>query len=110
MMVSNGDGTFTAGGLDLLCILYDVNKNSYHAAFFEESPMPGEVKSVEETDIVRLKSRMHHTGGSDTLDGALKHLKGLSEKIIVPEENIWKEPIEWNGQIGVTLIIDNWRK
>ena len=26
MMMDNGNGTFTAGGLDVLCILYDVNK------------------------------------------------------------------------------------
>ncbi len=110
MMIDNGNGTFTAGGLDVLCILYDVNKNRYHAAFFEESPMPGRVKSIDETDIVRLRGKMHHTGGSDTLEGALGHLKELSEKVIVPEENVWKDPIDWNGEIGITLIRNNWRK
>ena len=110
MMMDNGNGTFTAGGLDVLCILHNINTNRYHAAFFEEHHFPGNVKPVEETDVVRLKSKMHHTGGSDTLDGALEHLKDLSEKIIVPDENIWKEPIEWNGEIGITFIRDNWRK
>lgn len=110
MMMRNVDGTYTCGSLDVLCILHNVNTNRYHAAFFEEHPLPGEVKPVEETEIVRLKSKMHHTGGSDTLDGALEHLKELSEKIIVPEENIWKEPIDWDGEIGITFIRDNWRR
>ena len=37
--------------------------------------LPGKVKSIEETDIVRLKSKMNHTRGSDTLDRALNQLK-----------------------------------
>lgn len=109
-MIDNGNNTFTAGGLDVLCILHDVNTDRYHAAFFEEHPLPGKVKSMEETDIVRLKSKMHHTVGSDTLEGALEHLKELSEKIIVPEENIWKDPVEWNGELGIVLIRDNWKR
>lgn len=110
MMMNNGDETFIAGSLDVLCILHNVNTNRYHAAFFEEHPFPGEIKPVEETDIVRLKSKMHHTGGSDTLDGALEHLKELSEKIIVPEENIKKEPIDWDGEIGITFVWNNWKR
>lgn len=110
MMINNGNGTFTAGGLDMLCILHDVNTDRYHAAFFEEHPLPGEVKSIEETDIVRLKSKMHHTTGSDTLEGALEHLKELSEQIIVPEENIKKDPIDWDGEIGIVFVWNNWRK
>lgn len=110
MMINNGNDTFTVGGLDVLCILHDVNTDRYHAAFFEEHPLPGEVKSIEETDIVRLKSKMHHTTGSDTLEGALEHLKELSEKIIVPEENIKKDPIDWNGEIGIVFVWNNWRK
>ena len=82
----------------------------YHAAFFEESPLPGKLKSIEETDVVRLKSKMHHTEGSDTLDGAIKHLDELSKKIIVSEENIWKEPIDWDGDPGVTLLRENWKR
>lgn len=110
MMINNGNGTFTAGRLDVLCILHNVNTGRYHAAFFEEHPLPGEVKSIEETDIVRLKSKMHHTTGSDTLEGALEHLEELSEQIIVPEENIKKDPIDWDGEIGIVFVWENWRK
>lgn len=110
MLIDNGNNTFTAGGLDMLCILHDVNTDKYHAAFFEESSLPGKIKSIEETDFVRLKSKIHHTSGSDTLDGALIHLKDLSEKIVVPDENVFKQPIEWDGTIGMVLLWENWRK
>lgn len=110
MMIDKGNGTYEAGPLDVLCILHDVNTGKYHAAFFEESPFPGKVESMEEMEVVRLKSKMHHTAGSETLDGALAHLKELSEKIIVPDENVKKEPIDWNGEIGITFVWENWRK
>lgn len=110
MLIDNGNEIFTAGGLDILCILHDINTGKYHAAFFEESPLPREVKSIEETDFVRLKSKMHYTSGSDTLDGALVHLGELEEKISVPEGNIFKEPIEWDGTIGIVFLWENWRK
>lgn len=110
MMMDNGNGTYTAGVLDVLCILHNVNTNRYHAAFFEECPFPGEVKPIKEMKVVRLKSKMHHTEGSEALEGALEHLKELSEQIIVPIENIRKEPVDWNGEIGITFVWDNWKK
>ncbi len=73
-------------------------------------PLPEKVKSIEETDIVRLKSKMHHTRGSDTLDRVLIHLKELSEKIAVPEDNIFGEPIKWDGTTGTVFLWENWRK
>lgn len=109
-MLDNGNGTFTAGPLDMLCILHDVNTNRYHAAFFEENPLPGKVESVQATNIVRVQSKMHHTEGSDTLEGALEHLKELSQKIILPKENIKNDPIDWDGNLGVVILMENWRK
>lgn len=103
-------GKFIGGPLDVLCILHDITTGRYHAAFFEESPFPGPVKDVRKTDIVRLKSKMHHTTGSDSLEGALMHLKELSENIEVPEKNIWKEPQEWDGTIGIVWVKENWRR
>ena len=35
MMIDNGNGTFTAGSLDVLCILYDVNKNQVYKKCLE---------------------------------------------------------------------------
>lgn len=110
MMIQNENGTFTGGPLDVLCILNDVTTGRYHAAFFEEKPFPGPVESVKNTDLVRLKSKMHHTEGSDTIEGALEHLVDLSEKLIVPSDNIWKDPIEWDGELDMVLLVPNWRK
>src|SRR3990170_2995396 len=110
MLINNGDGTHTGGALDVLLILHDVTKNRYHAAFFTEAPMPGPIKDVEDVRAVRLQSRMHHTVGSDTLEGAIKHLNELATKILLPPENVWREPHEWDGELGVVLIVGNWRR
>lgn len=111
MLISNGDGTFTAAALDVLMILHHVEAGTYHAAFFEEAPPPGPVQEVADVRIVRLRSKMHHTTGATTLEGAQQHLDELAAKICVPAENCWRDkpPYPWNGQQGVTLIVDNWR-
>ena len=109
MLFRNDDGTFTGGPLDVLCIFKNIHTGRYHAAFLEEKPMPGPVKSVADTQVVRLKSTMHHTEGSATLAGALIHLNELSIQIKLPEENVWKDPIDWDGNPAV-LLKSNWRK
>ena len=109
MLLKQGDGTYTGGPLDVLCILHDVQRDTYHAAFFEEKPFPGEVPAVGDTSIVRLKSKMHHTGGSPDLEGAKEHLRELSDQIEVPPENIWKDPLTWDGEVGIVLVVPNWR-
>ena len=91
-----------------LLMVDDVTTGKFHAAFFEEHSMPGDIKSIEETKIVRLKSKMHHTGGSDTIEGSLVHLEELSSKIHLSENNIWKDPIEWDGQLPITWVIPKW--
>jgi hypothetical protein len=101
-------GVFTAGALDILCILEDQNTGRFHVAFFEEHPMPGPVPSVEETNPVRLKSRMHHTAGADTLEGAQQHLRELREQIVLPDANVCDTPIDWNGEIGIVWLVENW--
>jgi len=109
MLISKGNNTYQGGPLDVLCILHEMHTGRYHAAFFEESPLPGPVKSLHETDVVRLKSKMHHTEGSDTLAGAVVHLEELATQIHLPESNIWKEPIEWDGS-PVVMLRSNWLK
>jgi len=108
MLFEKQNGTFDGGSLDVICILQDINTNRFHAAFFEEHPMPGEIKPIDELTFVRLKSKMHHTGGADTYEGALIHLEELTNKITVPEKNIWKEPVEWDGELGIVWIVPKW--
>lgn len=110
MLIENGDGTYTGGPLDVWCIMHNVEADTYHAAFFEEKPMPGPRPSVEDTKIVRLKSKMHHTEGAPTLEGALKYLDEMTAKVQVPPENIWREPKDWDGEIGIVWVFPNWRR
>jgi hypothetical protein len=89
--------------------LEDKTKGTFHAAFFEEEPMPGPVTSVKDTRIVRLKSKMHHTTGSHALDGAREHLSELAKKILIPENNVISEKaIPWDGELGIVLFASNW--
>jgi hypothetical protein len=111
MLIQNEDGTFTAGSLDVFCILRDETTGRFHPAFFEESPLPGPVEAAAETIVVRLKSKMHHTVGFESLEEAVVGLQEeLIDRIKVPETNICKEPIDWDGQIGIVWICSNWLK
>lgn len=110
MLVYYSDGKYIGGYFDVACILHNANTDTYHCAFFEEYPFPGEIKSPEETKVIRLKSKMHHAKGSADLEGAIAQLEEMLNKIIIPEENVWEdEPIEWDGEIGVVIVKDNWR-
>ena len=111
MLIKQEDDTFLAGPFDVLCILHDPVADRYHAAFFEEHPLPGPVPDPEHTDVVRLKSKMHHTDGAPDLAGALVHLDELAKSIKVPDENIWTKPFEWDAeQMAVVWLLPNWKK
>jgi hypothetical protein len=109
MLIPKGDGTYMCGPLDVACILHDVAKDRYHAAFFYEKPFPGEVPSVEETCLVRLKSKMHHTEGAPTLEEAQIHLDELLETLTIDEENIWRDAQPWDGGVGIVWVVENWK-
>ena len=109
MLIKNGD-SYIGGPLDAIVVLHDVTKNTFHAAFFEEAPMPGPVGEVEAVPIVRLKSKMHRTEGAATLAEALEHLDSLTNKIELPESNVARDKaIPWNGELGIIFIVRNWR-
>jgi hypothetical protein len=108
MLLDNGDKTFTAGSLDVICILKDVTTGRFHVAFFEEHPMPGPVTSVKDTKFVRLMSKYHHTEGADTIEGAKEQLKEMRAKFLIRDENVSEEPIDWNGELGIVWISPNW--
>lgn len=108
MIIERADGTLQCGPLDVVCILHDVKSGRYHAAFFEEKPLPGPVEAVEETEVVRLKSKMHHTTGTAELASARVHLRDLVTKLNVPQKNIWEDPIDWDGELGLVWVVQNW--
>lgn len=107
MLINNGDGTFTAGPRDVLCILHDINADTYHPAFFEEKVFPGG-RNLD--GAIRLKSKFSYTEGLETLEKALEELADFGTKIKVGEQNTWTEPQAWDGEIGVVWLVQDWRE
>lgn len=109
MLLQQDNGTFLAGPADIICIL-QLPKGIYHAAFFEEHPMAGQTKPINELEFLRLKSKMHHTTGADTLEGAQEHVKEMREKIILSDDNIMiDEAIPVTDPVNVWPVL-NWTK
>lgn len=98
------------GALDAIIILHNVDTDTYHASYFVEAPMPGPVVPVDQLEIVRLKSRMHHTRGAATLAAARVHAIDLGARVEMDERNIFDEPMEWDGELGLVIVVPNWRK
>ena len=48
---------------------------------------------------------MHHTGGASTLEDALVHVEGLKKQIIMPEQNAWVEPKDWDRVPGIVYLV-----
>lgn len=109
MLMQTGPTTFTAGSLDVHLILHNKFTGRYHPAFFEEQPLPGPVKPSNEEQVVRLRSKMHHTAGFETLEEAQIELDNMSRNIAVPEENVWRDPQEWDGHYPIVILANNWR-
>lgn len=110
MLIPRSEGGYTAGPLDIQCILHNLEAGTFHAAFFEERPPPGPVLPVAETALVRLWSKMHHVTGSPTLEGAQAHLDDLAAKIQVRPENIARtQAYPWDGTPAIVWCVENWR-
>ena len=107
MLIRDDDATYLAGPLDAILILRHVETGRYHVAFFEERPPPGPSKPIDDVDVVRLMSRMHHTEGSETLDGANVHVDEIKKQIDV-HGNVFRHPVDWTGAHGVVLLRSNW--
>ena len=110
MLIKREDGNYDCGPLDVICILHDVEKDSYHAALFLESPMPGPLQSIDETKMVRLKSKFHRTEGADSLEGAQAHVTKLREQFIIEDQNVIDDKaVPWDGELGIVWLTENWR-
>ncbi|MDP3726401.1 MAG: hypothetical protein Q8R36_04365 [bacterium] len=109
MLIENGDNTYLAGPADILCIL-KLPTGTFHVAFFEEKPMPGPIRPINELDGIRLKSKMHHTVGGKTLAEAQAHLRELRAKIKLPDQNVVDDAaIEVEDPVNVLLLL-NWTR
>lgn len=109
MLIDNGNKTFTGGEADIICIL-KLPTHTFHAAFFEEHPLPGEPKPIKKEPLLRLKSKMHHTTGSETLEGAQTQLDDLRSRIILPDTNIIRDRAIKVDDAVNTLVLPNWIK
>lgn len=109
MLIRHDDGTFTAGPLDAIQVLHDVNTGRYHACFFEEHPLPGPVLNTKDTKVVRLKSKMHHTQGAETLEGARQCVTEMRKQIILDDSCVFPDVFEWDGELGIVQVLPNWR-
>ncbi len=107
MLIPNDDGTFTGGHYDVLTVLFNTVKKTYHPAYFEEYPIPG----VDQLKYgVRLKSKFHHIIGSQTLVEAQILFNDLAKNLILPKENYFRDQvIEWNGEIGIVILLPYWK-
>ena len=109
MLMERGDGTFDGGEADFICILR-LPSGTYHATVFEEHPLPGPVKPISELTTVRVKSKMHHTVGSPTFEGAQKHVEELRDRIVLPDENVVSdEALEVDDSVSNRLL-PNWTR
>lgn len=109
MLILKGDGTYDGGPLDVILILGNVHTKKFHVALFEESPFPGPVPDIQNMKVVRLKSKMHHTGGATDWAEAQIQMDDLCAKIALPESNVLRsEVFVWDGELGITLLSNNW--
>lgn len=111
LIEKSGGGAFIGGPLDFVCILHGNQQGRYHPCFVEERPMPGPVKSVDETGGVRVKSKMHHTTGFASFEEAVQYARtDLLEKIELFESNVALDrPVPWDEkQMAFVMLLPNW--
>ena len=110
MLIANGDGTYSAGALDVIMIYHNVDAGTFHPVFYEESPMPGPVPDHGDVTVVRLKSSLHRTTGFDSLEEAQENVRNeMRLKFILPGANVAIEKaIPWDGELGDVKVVQNW--
>lgn len=114
MLIRNADGTYDGDRFDVIGILKDSSTGRFHACIWLEAPMPG--LPDPDPNAIRLKSKMHHTIGADTFEGAIEHVQELRTKFKVDDTNVWTKPeqvVERNfAQEGFAdvMLVPNWLK
>lgn len=90
MFIRQKGNTLVGGEADIMCII-ELPAGTFHVALFEERPLPGPVKPIRELDFIRLKSKMHHTTGAKTLEGAQEHAREMREQLVIEDSNVCVE-------------------
>jgi hypothetical protein len=89
MLIQTETG-FIGGLRDVILILHNTETGRYHVAFYQERPFPG--GAADTLEVVRLGAKLHHTTGVTTIEDALTEVERLSQKIKLPDANIWRRP------------------
>lgn len=86
----------------LIQMLHNNKENKWHPIFYYDSPLPGGFEDGSlNSEMLRYKSKGHHTQGFDNREAALTSAQDL-EKQLIEQHNIvtvnTKEDIEWDGE------------
>jgi len=109
MLIDNGDGTCFCGPSDIVYILRLPN-DRYHVVFTEEHPMPGPIRDIETLEVLRMKSKMHHTTGADDFAGAQQHLQEMLTKLKIQPENVVSEVAFDSDDPVRSFMLANWTR
>lgn len=94
----------------IIALLYNAKLNRWHPILYYESPLPGNPEN-----LVRHKSKGHHTEGFATRDEAVASAKQLAEQLAkeeccdVPAKFALEEDMPWDGEgipASVAFFID----
>lgn len=90
------------------CILHHTTNDTYHPALFEGTHSV--LGNPTEPGEVYLRSRRHHTDGCVNLKDAQDLMfEAAGRDVGVPQGNISPTPIEWDGEVGIVLVLPNWK-
>lgn len=86
----------------LIQMLKNVTKNTWHPIMYVEKPLPGGLDTDANNNIVRFKSKGHHTAGFATREEAIASLDDLKARMInyMFLSNVTVDvetDLEWNG-------------
>lgn len=86
----------------LVMMLHNTTENKYHPIFYLESPLPGGMESEGNQNLIRYKSKGHHTTGFETRDKAIEsvnnELIGQIKSIgYIPNLEL-DEDLSWDGK------------
>lgn len=108
MLIPINDKQYITGPLDVALIAVDSRTGRFHMMLFEEKPMPGERVAPEDCATVRLKSKLHHAQGVETLEEARAYLAEFREKVIIEDGNVIEEPVAMDGVGPMMILARNW--
>jgi len=81
----------------LIQILHNTERKTWHPIFYMESPLPGQDLS---NDLIRFKSKGHHTSGFVTLKAAIAETIVVESRLVGQGHTVFCEIeplLSWDG-------------